>query len=93
MSENIQVLNDFQALHISDDDLASLTWYDVQKRLVEAQADHLMCIHKQQLSGLDIYHRILRWKNYLVKHFLFLLVSAENEIWSIPFNDVLIATL
>ena len=27
----------FQALHISDDDLASLTWYDVQKRLVEAQ--------------------------------------------------------
>lgn len=54
------------ALHIADDELGSLTWYDVQKRLLEAQADHLMCIHKQQLSGLDIYHRILRWKNYNV---------------------------
>jgi hypothetical protein len=29
----------FQALRISDDDLASLTWYDVQKRLVEAQVN------------------------------------------------------
>jgi autophagy-related protein 9 len=55
-----------QALRISDEDLSSMTWYDVQKRLLEAQIDHLMCIHKKQLSGLDIYHRILRWKNYLV---------------------------
>jgi len=44
-----------------------MTWYDIQKRLLEAQVDHLMCIHKKQLSGLDIYHRILRWKNYMVR--------------------------
>jgi autophagy-related protein 9 len=31
-----------------------------------AQTDHLMCIHKEQLTDLDIYHRILRFKNYMV---------------------------
>ena len=55
-----------QALHISDGELESLTWREVQKRLVDAQKDHQMCIHKDQLTDLDIYHRILRFKNYLV---------------------------
>ena len=54
------------ALHISDGDLESLTWREVQKRLVDAQKDHQMCIHKDQLTDLDIYHRILRFKNCLV---------------------------
>ena len=55
-----------QALNIRDDELDSVTWNEVQKRLVEAQSDYLMCIHKTQLTELDIYHRILRVKNYLV---------------------------
>jgi len=55
-----------QALKIDDDQLDSVTWNEVQKRLVEAQSDYLMCIHKTQLTELDIYHRILRVKNYLV---------------------------
>ena len=55
-----------QALKISDDELDSVTWQEVQKRLVEAQSDYLMCIHKEHLTELDIYHRILRFKNYLV---------------------------
>ena len=55
-----------QALHIDDSELNSVTWREVQKRLVTAQKDHLMCIHKEQLTDLDIYHRILRFKNYLV---------------------------
>ena len=55
-----------QALNIKDDELDSVTWNEVQKRLVEAQSDYLMCIHKTQLTELDIYHRILRVKNYLV---------------------------
>ena len=55
-----------QALHIDDGDLDSHTWRDVQKRLVDAQKDHMMCIHKQHLTDLDIYHRILRFKNYMV---------------------------
>ncbi len=55
-----------QALHIADNELGSLTWRDVQRRLVEAQADHFMCIHKEHLTDLDICHRILRFKNYMV---------------------------
>ena len=55
-----------QALHIDDSELNSVTWREVQRRLVTAQKDHLMCIHKEQLTDLDIYHRILRFKNYLV---------------------------
>ena len=55
-----------QALKIDDSQLDSITWNEVQKRLVEAQSDYLMCIHKTQLTELDIYHRILRTKNYLV---------------------------
>ena len=55
-----------QALHIADHELESVTWREVQKRLVEAQADHFMCIHKEHLTDLDIYHRILRFKNYMV---------------------------
>ena len=31
-----------------------------------AQAEHMMCIHKQELTALDVYHRILRYKNYMV---------------------------
>ena len=39
----------------------SVTWFEVQQKLVAAQAEHMMCIHKQELTPLDIYHRILRW--------------------------------
>ena len=35
------------ALKIEDSDLDSVTWWDVQKRLVAAQGEHMMCIHKQ----------------------------------------------
>ena len=55
-----------QALKIDDNQLDCISWNEVQKRLVEAQSDYLMCIHKTQLTELDIYHRILRIKNYLV---------------------------
>ena len=55
-----------QALHVDDHELDSVTWREVQRRLVAAQKDHMMCIHKDQLTDLDIYHRILRFKNYLV---------------------------
>lgn len=30
------------------------------------QKEHEMCIHKKDLTELDIYHRILRFKNYMV---------------------------
>lgn len=55
-----------QALSIDDGELDSISWREVQRKLVDAQKDHLMCIHKEQLTDLDIYHRILRFKNYMV---------------------------
>lgn len=54
------------ALRISESELTNLQWQDVQKRLIEVQKVHQMCVHKEELSELDIHHRILRWKNYLL---------------------------
>ena len=49
------------ALKISDSSLESVTWWEVQEKLIAAQTEHMMCIHKQELTPLDVYHRILRW--------------------------------
>lgn len=54
------------ALKISMADLPYFTWQEVQARIVEIQKEHQICIHKKELSELDIYHRILRFKNYMV---------------------------
>ena len=54
------------ALKIEDHELKNVDWNEVQRRLSAAQADYQMCIHKDSLTELDIYHRILRFKNYLV---------------------------
>ena len=54
------------ALRIPDSELDSVTWWEVQQRLVQAQKEHMMCIHKQELTPLDVYHRILRFNNYIV---------------------------
>lgn len=54
------------ALNIKDCDLDNLTWHEVQKRVREVQKEQEMCIHKRELTELDIYHRILRFKNYMV---------------------------
>lgn len=43
-----------------DRDLENLTWHEVQQKLRKAQMEYQMCIHKQELTELDIYHRILR---------------------------------
>ncbi|OQV18515.1 Autophagy-related protein 9A [Hypsibius exemplaris] len=54
------------ALKIEDYELVNLTWHEVLQRLLSAQKVHQMCIHKSELTELDIYHRILRVENYLV---------------------------
>ncbi|XP_062598344.1 autophagy-related protein 9A-like [Saccostrea cucullata] len=54
------------ALHICTTDLTNMTWHEVQRRLLEVQKEQQMCIHKQELTELDIYHRILRFKNYMI---------------------------
>ena len=47
-------------------ELPYATWQEVQARIVVIQKEHQICIHKKELSELDIYHRILRFKNYMV---------------------------
>lgn len=42
------------------------TWQEVQARIVQTQKEHQICIHKRELTELDIYHRILRFQNYMV---------------------------
>uniref|UniRef100_A0ABK9N763 Autophagy-related protein 9 n=1 Tax=Glossina morsitans morsitans TaxID=37546 RepID=A0ABK9N763_GLOMM len=54
------------ALNIGDSDLDNITWYEVKKKVREVQAEQNMCIDKDHLTDLDIYHRILRFKNYMV---------------------------
>lgn len=54
------------ALKIEDHELDNLTWHEVQKKVIEVQQEQEMCIHKRDLTELDIYHRILRFKNYTV---------------------------
>ncbi|XP_017044652.1 autophagy-related protein 9A [Drosophila ficusphila] len=54
------------ALHIEDADLDNFTWHEVQQRIRRVQAEQHMCIDKESLTELDIYHRVLRFKNYLV---------------------------
>lgn len=54
------------ALKIADSELDNYTWHEVQKRVIEVQKEQEMCIHKRELTELDIYHRILRHKNYMV---------------------------
>ena len=54
------------ALGIQTKDLPNFTWHEVQERLLQMQKKHHLCIHKQELTELDIYNRILRFKNYEV---------------------------
>lgn len=55
-----------EALGIEDNDLDNITWHEVQQRTRKVQAEQHMCIDKELLTELDIYHRVLRFKNYLV---------------------------
>jgi autophagy-related protein 9 len=43
-----------------------MTWHEVQQRLLIAQRAHNLCIHKLNLTELDIHNRLLRFKNYEV---------------------------
>ncbi|XP_020655810.3 autophagy-related protein 9B [Pogona vitticeps] len=55
-----------RALKIPSEELCNRSWQEVQARLIVLQREQQMCVHKRELSELDIHHRILRFKNYLV---------------------------
>uniref|UniRef100_A0A8C4NC76 Autophagy-related protein 9 n=1 Tax=Eptatretus burgeri TaxID=7764 RepID=A0A8C4NC76_EPTBU len=54
------------ALHIPMSELPNYSWQEVQEKILAVQKDQQMCIHKRELTELDLHHRILRFKNYLV---------------------------
>ncbi|XP_018792097.1 PREDICTED: autophagy-related protein 9A [Bactrocera latifrons] len=54
------------ALHIDEKEIDNTTWHEVKMKIREVQSEQHMCIDKEQLTELDIYHRILRFKNYMV---------------------------
>ncbi|KAM6450967.1 autophagy-related protein 9B isoform 2-T2 [Liasis olivaceus] len=55
-----------KALKIPSEQLRNCSWQEVQARLISLQREQQMCVHKRELTELDIHHRILRFKNYLV---------------------------
>lgn len=48
-------------IYFFQSDLDNLTWHEVQKKIREVQSEIQMSINKEQLTELDIYHRILRY--------------------------------
>lgn len=54
------------ALGIADSDLDNITWSDIQMKIKQVQLEQQMCIHKREITELDIYHRILRQENYII---------------------------
>lgn len=68
------------ALKIEDSELDNLTWHEVQQRIRDVQSEQQMCIHKENLTELDIYHRILRFKNYQVAMMNKFLLPAKMKL-------------
>lgn len=54
------------ALCIPDNDLDNITWSDIQMKIKQVQLEQQMCIHKREITELDIYHRVLRQENYVI---------------------------
>lgn len=65
------------ALEIQDAELLNITWQEVVKKLCELQPRLHLIINQENITPLDVYQRILRYKNYFValvynvKHFCF----------------------
>ncbi|XP_060549698.1 autophagy-related protein 9B isoform X2 [Pantherophis guttatus] len=55
-----------KALKIPSEQLCNCSWQEVQARLISLQREQQLCVHRRELTELDIHHRILRFKNYLV---------------------------
>ncbi|VDN22450.1 unnamed protein product [Cylicostephanus goldi] len=54
------------ALLIEDAQLSNLTWHAVVMRICEVQKRLQLIVDRDHVSPIDLYNRILRFKNYLV---------------------------
>ena len=83
-----------QELKIQDDQLPNLTWHAIVKRICEAQKKLRLSIHQDNITSIYIYHRILRYKNYMtgminkvrsvifVSEFMQIYISSESSTQS-----------
>ncbi|RXG68475.1 Autophagy-related protein 9 [Armadillidium vulgare] len=55
-----------EALRIQDRNVQDVTWEEVKRLTMEAQTIFRMCVNKNFLSELDLYHRMLRFENYFI---------------------------
>ncbi|XP_006873754.1 PREDICTED: autophagy-related protein 9B [Chrysochloris asiatica] len=55
-----------EALHITPEELSSMSWAEVQSRLLALQKSGGLCVQPRPLTELDVHHRILRYTNYKV---------------------------
>ncbi|KAI1720791.1 autophagy protein apg9 domain-containing protein [Ditylenchus destructor] len=53
-------------LKISDNELSNVTWQDVVLKLCKLQPELHLIINQDKITSLDVYQRILRYKNYFV---------------------------
>lgn len=53
-------------LEIKDSELTSIPWKDVVQRICKRQPQVHLIVNQEQITPLDIYQRILRYKNYMV---------------------------
>jgi autophagy-related protein 9 len=53
-------------LEIKDSELSSVPWKDVVQRICKRQPQVHLIVNQEQITPLDIYQRVLRYKNYMV---------------------------
>ncbi|CAI2352683.1 unnamed protein product [Caenorhabditis sp. 36 PRJEB53466] len=53
-------------LKVTDDQLPNMTWHAIVKKICEAQKKVRLSIHQENITSIYIYHRILRYRNYMI---------------------------
>lgn len=53
-------------LEINDSDLINIPWREIVQRICKTQPQVHLIVNQDEITPLDIYQRILRYKNYMV---------------------------
>ncbi|VDM52276.1 unnamed protein product, partial [Angiostrongylus costaricensis] len=77
-------------LRIDDAQLSNLTWHAVVKRICEVQKRLQLIVDREHVTPIDLYNRILRFKNYLVAlvntvKSMCLLLDLSTSPWTGPY--------
>uniref|UniRef100_A0A915LD89 Autophagy-related protein 9 n=1 Tax=Romanomermis culicivorax TaxID=13658 RepID=A0A915LD89_ROMCU len=67
LSRHLDIRNFYyEILKIDDSSLPNLKWSEILTKLRQAQRTYQFCVHKTALNEMEVYHQILRRKNYIV---------------------------